>query len=135
MAQWRFMPLPAVLTSTDSGHQHAGELRHRLKNGENHVLNSGRGSKWYLPTPMPILTSSWRRVIAFEDDQKDTCSIQKSLLILSNRPQWDKGGSSGYRQLDSLSDYIVVSQETRLADHYPPTQRLVDAQDHRGNSL
>ena len=58
---------------------------------------------------------------AFEDDQKDTLLNPKIIIeVLSDQTAaWDRGGKFWhYRQLDSLSDYIVVSQETRLADHY-----------------
>jgi Uma2 family endonuclease len=100
----------------------AGELRHRLKNSENHVLNSGMRLKvvstnLYAHPDVVIVQGD----PAFEDDQKDTLLNPKIIIeVLSDQTAaWDRGGKFWhYRQLDSLSDYIVVSQETRLADHY-----------------
>jgi Uma2 family endonuclease len=100
----------------------AGELRHRLKNSESHVLNSGMRLKvattsLYAHPDVTIVQGA----AAFEDGNQDTLLNPKVLIeVLSDQTAaWDRGGKFWhYRQLESLSDYILVSQETRLADHY-----------------
>ena len=100
----------------------AGELRHRLKNSENHVLNCGMRLKvpstsLYAHPDISVVHGKAQ----FEDAMEDTLINPKVLIeVLSDTTAaWDRGGKFWhYRQLESLAEYILVSQETWLADHY-----------------
>ena len=100
----------------------SGELRHRLKSSENHVLNCGMRLK-VPPTSLYAHpdVSVVHGAAQFEDELQDTLVNPKILIeVLSDTTAaWDLGGKFWhYRQLDSLSEYILISQETWLADQY-----------------
>ena len=76
----------------------AGELRHRLKNSENHVLNSGMRLKvvstnLYAHPDVVIVQGD----PAFEDDQKDTLLNPKIIIeVLSDQTAaWDNPTARG----------------------------------------
>jgi Uma2 family endonuclease len=57
----------------------------------------------------------------FADDRFDTM-LNPTLIIeilSSSTESWDRGGKfAHYRKLESLSDYVLVSQEKMLVEHY-----------------
>ncbi len=77
----------------------------------------------------------------FEDDQKDTLLNPTVIFeVLSKSTEgYDRGEKfAHYRKLESLTDYVLISQSRHLIEHYvrqPDSQWLLSETEGLGNTL
>ena len=100
----------------------AGELRSALKGGPCRVLNSDmrlsvQATGLYAYPDISVACGK----LEFEDPKEDTLLNPQVLVeVLSeSTAAWDRGQKLWhYRHLESLADYVLVSQDAWLVEHY-----------------
>jgi Uma2 family endonuclease len=118
-----------VFSMAGGSHRHsliatnlAGELRAGLKAGSCQVLNSDmrvlvRPTGLYAYPDVSVACGQ----LEFEDEVEDTLLNPKVIaeVLSESTAAWDRGKKFWhYRHLDSLTDYLLVSQDAWLVEHY-----------------